>query len=322
MESYGMQKLLFTMILTLLMISVAVAQAPPPPAGAREGDERAVRPAPPQQPATIPAPSDVAGPPEEAKTTDSGLAYKILEPGEGDERPGETDNVEVHYTGWTTDGQMFDSSVMRGQPVTVPLAQVFDGWREGLQLLRKNEKARLWIPAELAFGDTPQHPGAPAGMIVMDVELRDFTPAPTVEVPSDLDEAPEDARTTESGLAYKVLESGEGDTKPTTSDIVQVHYSGWTSDGEMFDSSVVRGEPAVFPVQGVIPGWAEALQLMTVGDKARFWIPADLAYGDEPSQPGAPAGKLVFDVELKSVQPSPQPPGPGPQQPRPQQQQH
>jgi FKBP-type peptidyl-prolyl cis-trans isomerase len=76
-----------------------------------------------------------------------------------------------------------------------------------------------------------------------------------------------------------------------------VHYSGWTTDGQMFDSSVTRGEPAEFPLSGVIPGWTEGVQLMVVGEKRRFWIPEALAYrGQRP-----PLGMLVFDVELLAI---------------------
>jgi peptidylprolyl isomerase len=78
-----------------------------------------------------------------------------------------------------------------------------------------------------------------------------------------------------------------------------VHYSGWTTDGKMFDSSVVRGKPATFPLKEVIPGWTEGLQLMAEGEKARLWIPKELAYND---QPGRPAGMLVFDVELLKIE--------------------
>ena len=85
--------------------------------------------------------------------------------------------------------------------------------------------------------------------------------------------------------------------------MVTVNYSGWTTDGKMFDSSVVRGEPATFPLDHVIPGWTEGVQLMKVGDTFRFWIPGALAY-DDPSRPprrGSPHGMLVFDVELLDV---------------------
>jgi peptidylprolyl isomerase len=78
-----------------------------------------------------------------------------------------------------------------------------------------------------------------------------------------------------------------------------VHYSGWTTDGKMFDSSVVRNRPAEFSLSGVIPGWTEGVQLMVEGEKTRFWIPKDLAYGDGGG--GAPGGTLVFDVELIKI---------------------
>ena len=109
--------------------------------------------------------------------------------------------------------------------------------------------------------------------------------------------APGSAKTTNSGLAYRVLQAGSGGTRPTATSTVTVHYSGWTTDGELFDSSVVRGESISFPLNRVIPGWTEALQLMVAGEKSRFWIPEALAY---KGVAGAPQGTLVFDVELIS----------------------
>ncbi|HXU83366.1 MAG TPA: FKBP-type peptidyl-prolyl cis-trans isomerase [Polyangia bacterium] len=111
---------------------------------------------------------------------------------------------------------------------------------------------------------------------------------------------PPEAKTTSSGLAYRVLEKGTGTRHPGATSVVEVHYSGWTTDGELFDSSVVRGETATFPLDGVIAGWTEGLQLMVEGEKARFWIPGRLAYGDEPS-PDTPTGTLVFDVQLLAI---------------------
>ena len=116
----------------------------------------------------LPAPPDVAEPPDDAERTESGLASKVLEPGTGSERPGPRDRVKVHYTGWTTDGEMFDSSVKRGRPAAFPLNKVIKGWTEGLQLMVKGEKRRLWIPEELAYKGRR---GAPQGMLVFDVEL-------------------------------------------------------------------------------------------------------------------------------------------------------
>ncbi|HMJ53918.1 MAG TPA: FKBP-type peptidyl-prolyl cis-trans isomerase [Polyangiaceae bacterium] len=255
----------------------------------------------PKEVKSVPAPADVAAVPSDAKKTASGLALKVLTPGTGKERPGPDDKVKVHYTGWTTDGKMFDSSVTRGEPTSFRVSGVIKGWTEGLQLMTAGEKARLWIPAKLAYGDTPAQPGMPAGMLVFDVELLEIATAPKPPtVPPDVKAAPASAKKTESGLAYRVLQKGTGTRHPKPTDRVKVHYSGWTPDGKMFDSSVTRGEPTAFGLNGVIKGWTEGVQLMVEGEKTRFWIPGGLAYGDTP-RPGAPGGPLVFDIELLSI---------------------
>jgi FKBP-type peptidyl-prolyl cis-trans isomerase len=245
-------------------------------------------------------PTDVAAAPADAAKTATGLASKVLKAGTGTTHPAAADTVTVHYSGWTTDGKLFDSSVKRGQPTSFPLNGVIKGWTEGLQLMVEGEKRRFWIPANLAYGENPR-PGAPAGTLVFDVELLGIKAAPKPPaVPKDVAAAPADAAKTASGLASKVLKKGTGTTHPAAVDTVTVHYSGWTTDGKLFDSSVVRGQPASFPLNGVIPGWTEGVQLMVEGEQRRFWIPAMLAYGETPP-PGAPAGVLVFDVELIKI---------------------
>ncbi len=125
--------------------------------------------------------------------------------------------------------------------------------------------------------------------------------AQSLPAPDDVAAPPEDAETTASGLAHKLLEAGTGTQHPGASDYVVVHYSGWLTDGTMFDSSVTRGEPARFPLDGVISGWTEGLQLMVPGEKRRFWIPANLGYGSG-GRPGIPGNSmLVFDVDLRSI---------------------
>ena len=120
--------------------------------------------------------------------------------------------------------------------------------------------------------------------------------------PADVAAPPADALKTPSGLASKVLRVGVGTARPSLRSTVVVHYTGWTPKGEKFDSSVDRGEPDKFPLTVVIPGWIEGLQLMTVGEKRRFWIPGELAYAKDFSKPPEMRGMLVFDVELIAVQ--------------------
>jgi len=106
---------------------------------------------------------------------------------------------------------------------------------------------------------------------------------------------------TESGLQYEVITTGEG-AKPSAESTVSVHYHGTFANGDVFDSSVERGQPAEFPVNGVIAGWTEALQLMTEGSKWKLTVPYDLAYGERGSQGAIPPyATLVFDVELLSI---------------------
>jgi peptidylprolyl isomerase len=116
--------------------------------------------------------------------------------------------------------------------------------------------------------------------------------------PADVKAPPADAKKTASGLAYKVMKAGSGAKHPAAADSVTVHYTGWTTDGKMFDSSVARNSPSTFPLNRVISGWTEGVQLMVEGEKTRFWIPENLAYRGQR----APFGMLVFDIELIKIQ--------------------
>jgi peptidylprolyl isomerase len=242
--------------------------------------------------APIPAPDNVAKPPADAAKTPSGLASVVLQAGKGKTKPGPSDLVTVHYTGWTTDGKMFDSSYARNAPSTFPVDKVIKGWGEGVQLMVGGEKRRFWIPQEIAYNGMA---GRPAGMLVFDIELLEIQPSPSTP-PADVAAPPADAKRTASGIAYKSLREGKGGAHPNERSTVTVHYTGWTTDGKMFDTSVDKGQPISFGLTQVIAGWTEGVQLMTVGEKMRFWIPERLAYkGERP-----PRGMLVFDVELIS----------------------
>jgi len=244
-------------------------------------------------PKMIPPPPNVAAAPDDAEKRASGLASKVIETGAGKTHPSRTDRVTVDYTGWTTDGKMFDSSVSTGKPATFPLDRVIEGWTEGVQLMVAGETRRFWIPESLAYKGKE---GRPHGTLVFDVKLISFTETPT-QTPTDFRTPPSAAKRTASGLSYQVVKPGGGHRHPTGTSTVTVHYSGWTTDGKLFDSSVASGQPATFPLSHVIAGWTEGVQLMVEGEKTRFWIPEALAYKGQ----GPVYGDLVFDIELIKI---------------------
>jgi|SRR5689334_1124543 len=244
----------------------------------------------------IPAPPDVAAPPADAVKSPTGLVSKIVTAGTGAEQPRETDFVTVHYTGWTSEGRLFDSSHARGMPNMFALDRVMAGWRECVLMMTVGETRRCWVPQQLAFNGQA---GRPTGTVVFDIELIDVRRTPNV-APPDVAAPPADARSIPSGLYYKVLKPGTGTRRPTTRDSVTVHYSGWTTAGELFDSTVVKGTPVTLDLNNVIRGWAEGLQLMVEGERTRFWIPERSAYRGER---GKPRGMLVFDIDLIKIEP-------------------
>lgn len=145
-----MRTLSVTLVLCTLMFAVACS-APPS-----------------EEVPQVPAPPDVAAAPADAARTSSNLASKVLQPGTGSRHPRPNSRVTVHYTGWTTDGKTFDSSVAGGKPVSFGLDEVISGWTEGVQMMVEGEKRRFWIPGRLAYDGVP---GRPQGMLVFDIEL-------------------------------------------------------------------------------------------------------------------------------------------------------
>ncbi len=239
---------------------------------------------------TPPAEIDIENPPADAEKSATGLATKVLIAGSGTEHPGPSDLVNIVYVVRTKDGRTLSS----GPAAKMQLSNIqVPGLAEGLQLMVAGEKRRMWMPENLAFMGQPNRP---AGPVVFDVTLIEVIPPPPV--PPDVAKPPADAVKTKSGLASKVIKPGTGTTHPSKRSTVTVHYSGWTTDGKMFDSSVVRGKPTSFPLDRVIAGWTEGVQLMVPGETRRFWIPEKLAY---QGQDGKPKGMLVFDVELISI---------------------
>lgn len=127
--------------------------------------------------ASIPAPADVAAMPDDVTMTPEGVGIRVLEQGDGVNFPTLSDDVTIYYTGWTTDGEMFDSSYPRGEPDTFPLGVLIGGWKSAVVHMSKGEKSLLWIPGPLAYDYPGARPDAPKGMLVFEIHLLDFAPS-------------------------------------------------------------------------------------------------------------------------------------------------
>jgi len=267
----------------------------------------------------------------------SGLQYEVLHSGEGARPESTGDSCTCHYTGKLIDGTVFDSSVQRGKPATFSPSGVIGGWTEALMRMRPGDKWILSIPSDLAYGDRGSGSSIPAGAaLIFELELIAVTPAswtdwltPNVGLvvcfilyqlysqfggggaspeSKKFDEKylaenklKEGVATLPSGLQYKVLRAGDGDSHPLPNSPCTCHYEGRCAKdhptGKKFDSSYDRGEPIDFAPNQVIKGWTEAMQLMVEGDKWEMTIPSNLAYGDS----GRVAGCLVFTMELLKI---------------------
>jgi FKBP-type peptidyl-prolyl cis-trans isomerase len=235
-------------------------------------------------------PADLANPPADAERLDGGLVTKVLVPGTGTGHLSDHGIARVRYTVWKSDGTLVQH-VSAPRFALIGKSKMLPGWGTAVQKMVVGEQRRVWIPASLGAGKIKE-----GETFVIDTELLEIVEPPVT--PEDVADVPADASRTASGLAYKVLRPGTGNVHPKRSSVVVVHYSGWTTDGKMFDSSLLRGEPAEFPLTAVIKGWTEGVQLMVEGEKTRFWIPSRLAYGNDRTKP---QGMLVFDIELVKI---------------------
>lgn len=297
---------------TVVAVSLLVAckSGSPPPTEVDQEATNDVEQSADQQPEptavpAIPAPPDVAAAPADAEKSKSGLAWKVLQKGEGDRRPGRYDIVTLNYTGWTPDGRMFLTSQKPSSEKEDRLEEFMPGWLEGVQLMLPGEKRRFWIPGKLAYGESDTDSDEPdldrpKGPVVCDIELVDFQvgPRPPRPIPEDVAEVPQNAERSKSGLAWRVLEKGTGKEHPAPASVVSIHYAGWTTDGKMVSSSFTALKPATFVVGDAMPGWREAIPMMVVGETRRLWIPQNLAFG---GRPGYTEGMLVYDIQLVEI---------------------
>ena len=214
-------------------------------------------------------PTDLATPPKELT--------RVLRPGTGAIHPTEKDLVKVFYVLWNRDGVVVDQ--MNGAKwAVVGFEEMSPAWRRDILQMVTGEQRRTWVDESS----------------IIDTELLAIIPRP--ETPPDVAAPPPNATVTPSGLAYKVITKGPGRKHPKPGDSVLVSYTGWTTDGKIFEGCALRGQQnEEIPVSGGIPGWTEAIQLMTDGTKMRFWMPPKLAYEGLPDKP---QGMVVFDIQL------------------------
>jgi peptidylprolyl isomerase len=231
-------------------------------------------------------------------TTASGLKYRVVKTGDGKQAT-KGSKVIVHYTGTLTNGTKFDSSKDRNQPFSFKLGigQVIQGWEEGIAMMREGEVAILTIPPSLGYGDRDMGTIPPNSTLIFEVEL-----IAVHEPVKPFDVKGKDTITLESGLKYMIEGRGRNDAQQAKEgDVAVVHYTGYFLDGQVFDSSVEREEPATFTLGGgrLIRGWEEGVMRMKVGDRYRLIIPPNLAYGQEGINNLIPPNStLIFDVEL------------------------
>jgi peptidylprolyl isomerase len=228
---------------------------------------------------------------KEWKPAASGLEIWDVKEGKGSAvAPG--GKVKVHYTGWLTNGEIFDSSVVRKEPIEFGLADVIKGWQEGIPGMKPGGVRRLKIPAALAYGERARGKIPANSTLVFEVELLSTEEKPMLPK---LDA--KEWKKLESGLEIWDVKEGEGEAVKKGG-TVTVHYTGWLTDGKQFDSSV-GGKPISFPLNGVIKGWQEGIPGMKPGGTRRLKIPAELGYGKQGAGADIPPNSvLVFEVQL------------------------
>ena len=249
-----------------------------------------------------PTPDDVAKPPANAETLPTGEKKLVVKPStEFKQKATPYDSLVYDYTVWDPDGKLIESTEVQKHPQTAQAYKQPVGVTDMLTSMVAKERARFWVDAAKVQPETGKTLPVKTGTLCYEIEIQSITfaahkPPP---VPADVAKPPADAKKTEKGVFYKVLKAGGADPRhPTESETVKVNYTGWTTDGRLFDSSELRGTPATFSLNAVIAGWTDGLQTMTIGERVRFWIPVELAY---KNQPGKPKGMLVFEVELLDI---------------------
>jgi FKBP-type peptidyl-prolyl cis-trans isomerase len=252
---------------------------------------------------TPPIPADGAAP----VTRPSGLVYSVLQEGRGGASPKSGDAVTVHYTGWLTNGQVFDSSRQRGQPATFPVGGLIAAWNEALTLMTPGSRWKLTVPPALGYGPGGSPPAIPGNAtLIFDVELISFRGTPAFR--------PGDAAkqtTSPTGLVTEVLEAGAG-PQATLADVVELDFALWTTAGRLLDYSGRAGGQTLKQPAADLPlaFLKEAVAQMRVGTRLWLKVPPELAFGGQAQGRDLPAHSItIWELALLAIQkPLPCPP--------------
>jgi peptidylprolyl isomerase len=252
------------------------------------------------------------GTPVATSTTEGGIAVSDFVIGTGADaiKGGE---VEVHYTGYLTDGTVFDTSVPRKRPFTFELGagRVIKGWDEGVVGMKVGGKRKLVIPAKLGYAERRAGKIPPNSTLIFTIELLSVTPPlPPPQPLTAFEGKPLSTKRLEKNLVIAEYKLGDG-PEAKANDTVSVHYRGTLKDGTEFDSSLSRPKPLVFVLGTgrVIKGWDLGIAGMKVGGLRKLTIPAELAYGERARGKIPANADLTFTVELMAIKPAPTPPG-------------
>jgi len=211
------------------------------------------------------APPDVSAPPPDAIRTASGLAMTVLQAGSGVDHPQGDDCAIVRFTAWKRDGALFSTSGLHGETTTQCLVSAIPGIAEALTAMTPGEKRRVWVPSQLAFAAHVAHhgtklmPETPQPKVDLTIDLELVRILKAAEKPQDLKTPPPTATRMPSGLAILVLKPGAGTQHPSPRSRVTLNYTGWTADGDLFESTVTSGHPASFQLGTAKAGWREVV---------------------------------------------------------------
>jgi peptidylprolyl isomerase len=226
------------------------------------------------------------------KLGDAGLEVWDVKEGKGEAAKAGA-KLKVHYTGWLTDGTIFDSSVVRKEPIEFKLGGLIKGWQDGIPGMKVGGVRRLKIPPDLAYGKKERGKIPANSTLVFEIELLELeNPAMVPDV-----NAKEWTKLGDKGLEIWDVKVGEGEAVKAGGKVT-VHYTGWLVNGKQFDSSV-GGEPVTFGLNQVIKGWTDGIPGMKPGGIRRLKIPAELGYGVRGAPPDIPPNAmLIFEVQL------------------------